>query len=60
MTEDVARYREMIRQFVVPLVADIYEEQRIDWGIDHLYYYDEDMTSPEGNAMPYGTTEGTG
>lgn len=56
--EDVARYREMIRKFVVPLVADIYEEQRNRLGIDHLYYYDEDMTSPEGNAVPYGKTEG--
>ena len=56
--EDVARYREMIRKFVVPLVADIYEEQRKRLGIDHLYYYDEDMTSPEGNAVPYGKTEG--
>jgi len=55
--EDVARYREMIRKFVVPLVADIYEEQRKRLGIDHLYYYDEDMTSPDGNAVPYGKTE---
>ena len=26
--EDVASYREMIRQFVVPVVAEIYEKQR--------------------------------
>ncbi len=55
--EDVAKYREMIRQFVVPLVADIYEAQRKRLGIEHLYYYDEDMTSAEGNAVPYGTTD---
>ena len=55
--EDVACYREMIRQFVVPVVAEIYEKQRNRLGIDHLYYYDEDMSSPEGNAIPYGTTE---
>ena len=47
----------MIRQFVVPVVAEIYEKQRNRLGIDHLYYYDEDMSSPEGNAIPYGTTE---
>ena len=55
--EDVACYREMIRQFVVPVVAEIYEKQRNRLEIDHLYYYDEDMSSPEGNAIPYGTTE---
>lgn len=45
--EDVSGYREMIRQFVVPVVAEIYEKQRNRLGIDHLYYYDEDMSSPE-------------
>ena len=26
-------------------------------GIEHLYYYDEDIWSLEGNAVPYGTTD---
>ena len=55
--EDVAVYREMIKKYVVPVVADIYEEQRKRLGIEHLYYYDEDISSLEGNAVPYGTTD---
>lgn len=55
--DDVAGYREMIRQFVVPVVADIYEAQRKRLGIEHLYYYDEDISSLDGNAVPYGTTD---
>lgn len=55
--EDVAAYRAMIREFVVPLVSEIYEQQRKKLGISHLYYYDEEIASPAGNAIPYGTTD---
>ncbi|MDO4976116.1 MAG: M3 family oligoendopeptidase [Eubacteriales bacterium] len=54
---DVASYREKIRSYIVPLVSDIFKEQQQALKIDHLYYYDESLTSLEGNATPHGTTE---
>ena len=54
--DDVAAYREMLRQYVVPVVSGIYEKQSAALGIDKLHYYDEDLTDPEGNAVPTGST----
>lgn len=54
---DVASYREKIRQYIVPLVTEIYLKQQENLKIDTLCYYDEGVTSLEGNPLPEGTTE---
>lgn len=53
--EDVERFRQQIKDIVVPICAKAYEEQRKRLGVDHLFYYDEDLFRPEGNAVPQGT-----
>lgn len=53
--EDAARFRRQIKEVVVPVCAQLYEEQKKRLGVDHLYYYDESLFSPEGNALPQGT-----
>lgn len=55
--EDVAKFRENVRKYITPAVAKLFEEQRKTIGVDKLHYYDEQLTSPEGNANPIGTTE---
>ena len=55
--DDIARFRESIREFIVPLVSDILKKRRETLGLDRLYYYDETLTSPGGNVCPVGTTQ---
>lgn len=52
--EDVARFRKQVKEIIVPACAEIYERQRQRLGIDKLYYYDEALIFPEGNAIPEG------
>ena len=54
---DTAAFRKQIKEIVTPAVAEIRERQRKKLGLDHLYYYDEALLFPEGNADPEGTTE---
>ncbi|MDO4632876.1 MAG: M3 family oligoendopeptidase [Eubacteriales bacterium] len=54
---DVAKYREKIRLHIVPLVEQIYREQQEHLKLDDFYYYDENVTGPDGNPAPHGTTE---
>lgn len=54
--EDVAKFRENVRKYITPAVAKLFEEQRKTIGVDKLHYYDEQLTSPTGNANPEGTT----
>ncbi|MDO4460207.1 MAG: M2 family metallopeptidase, partial [Clostridia bacterium] len=55
--EDIAKFRENVRKYITPAVAQIFEEQRKTIGVDELHYYDEALTDPNGNADPEGTTE---
>lgn len=55
--EDVAKFRENVRKYITPAVAKLFEEQRKTIGVDKLHYYDEQLTSPTGNANPEGKTE---
>lgn len=52
---DVARFREGVKKYIVPLCARIREEQRKRIGVDKLRYYDEEFFFPEGNPTPHGT-----
>lgn len=51
---DVEKFRESVRKYIVPLCQKLYDNQQKELGIDHLYYYDEDLTFKDGNAKPYG------
>lgn len=55
--DDVALFREQILRYVVPLCSRLYEKQRERLGVETLYYYDEALAYPEGNAVPNGTKE---
>ena len=54
--EDVARFREHIRRYVVPLAADIFAKRQAELGLESLHFYDEALTAPEGNVHPEGST----
>lgn len=53
--DDVARYREQIRQYVVPLATRLYEEQAARIGVDKLKYYDNNILFLSGNENPKDT-----
>jgi len=52
--EMVAAYREQIRQHIVPVATELYEQQRQRLGVDELKYYDLDVRFPAGNPAPKG------
>jgi M3 family oligoendopeptidase len=52
--DDVARYREQVVTHVVPLVARLLEQRRIEFGWDRLRYWDEALVDPAGNPRPAG------
>ncbi len=54
---DSKKFRQQILKEVVPACAKLRERQRIRLGVDKLYYYDETLMRPEGNANPVGDKE---
>ena len=52
--KDVAKFREQVVEVIVPAVEKLYEKQRQRLDIEKLYYYDEQLSFPEGNATPIG------
>lgn len=55
--DDVAKFREGIRKYVVPACAKLYEKQRERIGVDKLHWYDEKLFYPDGNPAPIGGEE---
>lgn len=55
--EDVAAFRKQVVETIVPAAAELFEEQRKRLGIDELYFYDEALVFPDGNANPIGTKD---
>ena len=51
---DVARYRDEIVAHVVPLVARLMEERRLENGWDRLRAWDLPLVDPAGNPKPVG------
>jgi M3 family oligoendopeptidase len=51
---DVERYREQVRQHVVPLCSAIRQQQRQRLGLEKLFAYDEPVFDPAGNPKPKG------
>ena len=54
---DTARFRQKVKEVITPACAKYFEKQRVRIGIDRLYWYDESLEFPEGNADPEGTKD---
>lgn len=54
---DVENFRSQVKEIIVPFCEKLFEEQKKRLGVDTLYYYDEMLYTPEGNAVPQGTPE---
>ena len=52
--DDVARYREQVVTYVVPVVARLLEQRRAAFGWDRLRFWDEALIDPAGNPRPAG------
>ena len=53
----VAAFRDQIATDMVPIVAKVKEHQRARLGLDHMYFYDDSLLFPDGNAKPQGTAD---
>ena len=52
--EDLKVFRKQVREVIVPACEKLFDRQRQALGIDKLHYYDESISSPEGNPTPIG------
>lgn len=55
--DQVAAFRRAMERYAVPLTARLREQQRRRLGITKLYYYDESIYFPQGNAQPRGSAK---
>ena len=56
-TEMVAKFREGVQKYIVPVAKRLKEEQAARIGVDKLKVYDDAFEYPEGNAKPIGTPD---
>jgi len=56
-TKMVAKFREGVQKYIVPVVKRLKEEQAKRIGVDALKIYDDQFEYPEGNAKPFGTPD---
>lgn len=52
--KDVARFRENILQYIVPLAVELRNSQKTHLNVDRLNFYDEAFRFATGNARPVG------
>lgn len=55
--EMVAKFRDQVKEYIVPLAVKLRERQRERIGVNSLKYYDEGFKFESGNATPKGTPE---
>ncbi|MDZ5470554.1 M3 family oligoendopeptidase [Bacillus sp. 31A1R] len=55
--EMVAKFRNQVKEFIVPIATKLKERQRQRIGVDKLKYYDEGFNFSTGNATPKGSPE---
>ncbi|MBR5742782.1 MAG: M3 family oligoendopeptidase, partial [Clostridia bacterium] len=55
--EDVAAFRDQVRDVIVPVCEKLVEEQRKAIGVDKIKFYDEAFLFPDGNAEPRGSVD---
>ena len=56
-TEMVAKFREGVQKYIVPVAKRLKDEQAKRIGVDALKMYDDQFEYPEGNAKPFGTPD---
>lgn len=52
--EMVSRFREQVREFIVPVASSLKDRQSARIGVDEFKYYDDPFKFPSGNAKPKG------
>ena len=52
--EMVAKFREQVREFIVPVTTKLFERQAKRIGVEDLKFYDEGLNFLTGNATPQG------
>lgn len=52
--EDVASFREQVREELVPFCEKLYRAQAERLGVDQIRFYDEKCVFADGNAVPVG------
>lgn len=52
--EDVKRFREQVKKYIVPVANKLYLEQKERTRIDKMHWYDEAYVFVDGNPMPKG------
>ncbi len=55
--EMVKKFRDQVRDFIVPLASKLYERQAERIGVDSLKFYDESLNFISGNATPQGSAD---
>lgn len=55
--EQVRAFRDQIANDMTPIVAEVKKAQAKRIGVDKLYYYDDNVMFPDGNAAPKGTPD---
>src|SRR5690606_30512557 len=55
--EMVAKFREQVREYIVPLATKLYERQAERIGVKDFKFYDEGLTFLTGNAVTQGDPE---
>ncbi|MFA5794322.1 MAG: M3 family oligoendopeptidase [Candidatus Brocadiia bacterium] len=53
----VSRFRNQVKDHIVPIATKLREAQRLRLGLDSLKYYDEPLSFTDGNATPKGPPE---
>jgi M3 family oligoendopeptidase len=53
----VAKFRDQVKEYIVPLTEKLKERQQARIGVQDLKYYDEGFKFKTGNATPKGTPE---
>jgi M3 family oligoendopeptidase len=54
---DVKKFRDQVKEFIVPLATKLKDRQRQPIGVDTLYYFDEGFNFKSGNPEPKGSPE---
>lgn len=52
--EMVAKFREQVKEYIVPIASKLKERQRKRIGVESLKFYDESFNFKTGNAVPKG------
>ena len=52
--EDVKRFRDQVKKYIVPIAGALNERRKKRLGLDHLYSFDSRLFFLEGNPVPLG------